>query len=332
VLAALSLVGYVPVVRTASAWNVMVRMSGYDFPYFWGKVGQALFPGGSVALPVWSAMAALAALGGGVVFFYPRRFSLTEHQRDVTLFAWVSLLVGSVGVFVFLRVLSYYTAPWYYLALLALVAVCTDAILGAIVQRRSLRIARLVVVVVAAIVMVVPSRQAVRQRLTDVDVIADTLRAVTQPRDLVVVSPWHVGVTLTRYYRGAAPWVSVPILGSLSFVRYDSLKKTMMFPDQAYPARLITDRVRDALRNSGRVYFVGIYPELGEGQLPRVLPPAPWPGDRWDEGAHEKEWDTMVRYYLGKHSVTRNRIPISVDRVVSSYERMTVDAYEGWRP
>lgn len=330
-LAAVSLIGYAPIVRGASAWNVLVRMPDYDFPWFWAKVGEALAASGPAALPVWSTVTLTAVVGSVIVIFLRRQFPLTEHQTDVVYFAGVSLLLGSVGIFVFLRVLSYYTAPWYYLALLALIAVCVDAISGAIVHKRTLRLARLALVVGVALVGLMPTRHSVRQRLTDVDIIADTLRARANATDLVVISPWLLGISFTRYYHGDAPWVSVPSLGSLALSKYGRLRSTMSLPDQTAPARFITDSISTVLRSGGQVFFAGMYPPIREGQVPIVLSPAPWKGEIWNEGAHEKQWDTMVQYFLRMHS-SRNEVPIAVDRVVSPYERVTVDAYRGWKP
>jgi hypothetical protein len=296
------------------------------------KIREALSPGGPVAFPMWAGVTAIAVISGAFVVLFPQRLKISERQREVVLFAFVSLIVGAVGIFVFLRMLSYYTAPWYYLALLALIAVTADAILGVVLVSTRARIASAAAAVLLALIMVVPTRQAVRQRMTDVDLIADDLRVRAQPMDLIVVTPWHFGITFTRYYRGAAPWVSVPMLGPLNFVRYDLVVRAMMLPDQTAPAKPIIERIASVLQSGNTVYVAGGYPKLRDDEIPQVLPPAPWKNNIWDEGAHEKQWDTMVRYFIKQHSTARTEIPINVNRVVSSYERVTLDAYKGWKP
>src|SRR5207237_652428 len=121
-VAALSLMPYVATIRNAEAWNMLVQIPNYDFHWFWTKLGETLDPAGGGALLVWVCLASAAAVYGIVAIIFPRWFNISEYQRDVALFALVTLLVGTTGIFAFLRAISYYTQPWYYLALLAVTA------------------------------------------------------------------------------------------------------------------------------------------------------------------------------------------------------------------
>ena len=44
------------------------------------------------------------------------------------------------------------------------------------------------------------------------------------PNDLVIVHPWYYGLTFAYYYRGTAPWTTLPPLADYRFHRYDLLK------------------------------------------------------------------------------------------------------------
>jgi hypothetical protein len=277
-------------------------------------------------------LVALSVIGGLVAVSFPKRLKLSESQREVALFCLVSLLVGLAGNYVFLKILSYYTEPWYYLPLLSLTAVCVDALVGALIQTRPARIVRLAAALVIVTATLVPTRRAVRTRLTDVDVVAAQLAALARPGDLVLVTPWHYGVSFNRYYRGSAEWMTVPPISSHLLHRYDLLTELMHMPDQTFPARQATDRAADALRAGHRVFIAGGLVDPPPGEQPRVLPPAPWPGGIWSEGAHEQQWSMMVSQFLTQHVAKKTRIPIEVTRVVSRYENLSLEMLEGWRP
>lgn len=259
----------------------------------------------------------------------PKRFRLSEPDREVILFSLVALLVGLPGIFVFLRILSYLTQPWYYLPLLAVAAVCVDAIFGALTARPC-RIARLAVVVILAAATLLPTKRAVRTRLTNVDVVTAQLERIARPGDLILVAPWEYGVGFQRYYRGAAEWMTVPPLELHGFHRYDLLMDLMRLRDQTLPAQLATDWAGKALRTGHRVFVAGQLRAPPPGGQPMVLPPAPLAG-RESDGLHERHWSIMVSQFLSQHAVREQHIALRPMGAVSQYEELSLQMLEGWR-
>lgn len=330
-IAAVSLLPYLPSISRAGSWRAVVRMPDYTFAWFWSKLDEALRPAGSWTLGVWLVLLALSVIGGLLAVASAKKTRLPAPRHDVVVFCLVSLLVGIPANYFFLETLSYYTSPWYYLSVLALAAVCMDGIVGALVQTRRARIARIAVALVLVTATIIPTRRAVRTRLTTVDLVAARLEAVAKPGDLVLVSPWHYGVSFSRYYHGAAAWMTVPALASHRFVRYDLVVDNMRLPDQTAPVRPVIERLEQALASGNRVFVVGVllFPSA-ERQL-RALPPAQT-AKSLPEGAYTDQWLLMVGDAIQRHALRIVPVPIEANRVVSHYENLSIQVAEGWRP
>jgi hypothetical protein len=360
VVSALSDIPYVLEIRAASSWNALVRMPDYTLAWFWGKLEGTIQPVGPWALGLWFVLLILA-LVGAFAAIWPRRqravlrpprgqrkptrrqrqaaairppaeTTLSPQRRQAALFAVATLIVGVPGLIFFLNQLSYYTQPWYYLSLLALVAVCIDTIFGALIHDRSARVARLVVVSVVAAASILPALRAVRMRLTNVDLVAEQLQRSSDSSDVVVVTPWYHGVAFSRYYRGRAEWMTVPPLGFYRFHRYDLFKRRMMATDQTEPAREVIEKAGVALREGRRVFIVGWFEFPPPAQPTPLLPPAPLPDLTWPSDRYAIQWSHLVAYFLQKHASTVTVLPVEVPRRVNPFENLSLIVASGWRP
>jgi hypothetical protein len=331
-LPAISLAPYAVMIRNAGSWNALVRMPDYSVYWFYLKLDETLRPAGSWAITVWFQLFVLAVVIGLIALVRHRRVGLSPPKREAVLFSVVTLVVGVPALFFFLDVLSYYTQPWYYLALLALVAVCIDSLFGALIDVPTARIVRIAIVLLIAGATFFPAVRAVRTRLTNVDLVASRLRQIAQPDDFVLVYPWYNGVSFDRYYGGPAPWVTIPPIAYHRFHRYDLLKQRMMAGDQTAPIRPATDKAGEALRMGHRVFVVGGLEFPPAGERPKVLPAAPLPGDQWPEPAYNSQWSSMVGYFLQLHAATLEVVQVRTQGRVSRYENLPLLAARGWRP
>src|SRR5262249_7112422 len=114
-----------------------------------------------------------------------------RDQRAVLLFAGTGLLVVIVVYFAFLLMLSYWTEPWYYLALMALVALLVDLASDALPRDLRLRYARLGLALVLAFVALVPTWRKACLRFTNIDLVAAKLNQSVSKDDLVLIAPWY---------------------------------------------------------------------------------------------------------------------------------------------
>ena len=332
-LSAISLLPYAATLRSASNWNKLVQIPGYDLNWFWFKLFETLDSGGFWAVIGWIGFVISAVIAGTVAVSFPRQLGLSEKRRTIVLFCLVTLCIGGLAVFLFLDALSYLTQPWYYLGLVALAGVTVDALFGALIHTPAFRIARLVAVLLLGSMTLGPAARAVSTRKTNVDMVAARVQAVAGPDDVVLVAPWYYGVTFARYYRGYAAWMGIPSVGFYRVHRYDIVKTMMMMPDQTLPVRAMTDRAGDALRAGHRVFIVGDPDNSYRSQIPVPLPAAPHPGKNpWPEDLYHIQWSLMVRYFLHQHASTLVAMPVNAGSAVSKYENVQLFVATGWRP
>lgn len=331
-ISAISLLPYAGTIRSASSWNTLVRVPDYTIQFFWYKLAETTNAAGFWSLGIWLGFVAMAVLGGAWAAFIPRQRELSKRQHEISMFALVSLVVAVPANFFFLRSLSYITQPWYYLSLLALVAVCADALLGTATRGQLLRIARILVVLIVAAATLSPATRAARTRLTNLDIVTSRLKVLADSGDIILVAPWHYGVSFNRYYQGPAVWMTVPTLGSYRTHRYDILKKQMNAVDQTTPVRSVIEQSSKALRTGRRLFIVGGFTLPRGGQHPSVLPPLRLPGDSRSESAYEEQWSSMVGYFLKQHAMRVDIIPIEVNQPVNHFENPSLRVATGWRP
>jgi len=188
-IAAITMVPYVSAIRDASIWVMLVRIPQYTFLRFSVKLYQTVSPAGPWAPVVWTELLILALIAGFREARFTTFLGYSPTQRDVALFSSVTLAVGLPSLFVFLRMLSYPTEPWYYLSLLAVSAVCIDAIAGSLIHGNTARAVRLIAVLVLTGATITPALREVNTRMTNVDLIASRLEQIADHGDLIVVNP-----------------------------------------------------------------------------------------------------------------------------------------------
>jgi len=295
-------------------------------------LSETLRPGGFIAIMIWVELFAFALVVGLQIARSEKRFALSDRQRDVALYALVILAVATPALFFFLKALAYFTSPWYYLALLAIAAVCIDTIFGAVCQTRVTRICRLAVVLVFVATTYPLALTAVEMRMTNIDRIAATVETTASRGDLIVVSPWYVGISFGRYYSGDVPWMTMPPIGSPKYHRYDLVKPKMVMADQTAAVRPVVEAAAEALRNGGKVFVVGDFRYPPNGQQPTVLPPAPIPGHGWPTVTYDQQWSAMLGSFLRDNAATIETVSITGLATVNSNEEPDLRVARGWRP
>src|SRR5207248_3908067 len=165
-------------------------------------------------------------------------------HRELIWFAVIVSGLSITGCYLFLRVLSYTTSAWYYLALICLIAAALDLMASSLCTSTWLRLFRLGFGSAALIVAPFADWSAITERQTNVDLAAQTVSARAAAHDLVVVVPWQFGIPFHRYYRGTAPWVTIPNISEHQIHRYDLIKAKMI---SAHPIDDLTEAVRTTL-------------------------------------------------------------------------------------
>ncbi len=273
---------------------------------------------------VWVALW-IGALAAAICVLFRRRDRLPDRVRGLILFAGTSLVLAAAGFAFFLKLAELPTQPWYYVPLMAFSVVCLDTIFLA-----AWRWAQTAAMVLAALTISTTflfELPAVKCRQTNVDLIAASLSSEVAPNDYVIVHQWHFGVTFQRYYKGAAPWTTLPPLEDHALHRVDLLKTKMQTKDPIAP---VIDRITSTLQSGNRVWLVGNFPFTQE-PLPEILPAPnnPW---GWFDVPYSFYWGVQVTQFLSAHSRRAAVLMAASTNCVNPLENPPVVVVTGWKP
>lgn len=350
ILAAASLLPYVPMMRRMGEWTFLVSYPA-DFAWLWKRICEVL--GSPDPLGVW-LWVGLFVVGVGVSAsvalsqLWKRKpassvkVSLDPDQShsvpDAVLFAAVSLVVGVVGYAVFLTALHYYTQPWYYITLVAFAACSLEILFGAWprtgkpqVFSTLLRRSRLAVATVLLCFTGWASWEEMPVRHTNLDLLAARLRPLATEGDVILVPRWECAIPLARYYRGPAEIITLPPMADHRFHRYDLVIRQMMTVDPLQP---VLTRLEDVLRSGHRVFIAGTLPSAAPyPPLPNLPPAYRDSAGVWHGGDFYSLWHHQAAQLLGAHAMRGGEIdiPIPGKARVQGFENLALRVVEGWR-
>lgn len=288
---------------------------------------NALEPGGWVALVV-LALVVLACAWG---LWRGLRARAVDRDRDrdddapaALLFASSAALLAVVGQVLFLFQLSFLVQPWYYATAILVVTTAFDVVLQRGIAQRGLRDGIAGVVALLLVVTTVAAVGSVTQRQSNLDLVATYLRQYARPGDLIVVYPWHYGVSFDRYYDGAVPFMTVPDVAGHDFHRFDQLEELMRDPELIKPGYR---RIYQTLQAGGGVWLVGHPADETPEQFP--VPRAARDDDpsSWRDGFYTALSGLQLRWVLAQSSPTATTIPPLTEQRVRDYEDAPVTLY-----
>jgi hypothetical protein len=350
ILAAASLLPYVPMMRRMREWTFMVSYPA-DFAWLWKRICEVI--GSPDPLGVWLWLG-LFAVGVGVIaslalsqLWKTKRassvkVSLYPDQShpvpDAVLFAAVALIVGVVGYAVFLRALHYYTQPWYYITLVAFSACALEVVFGAWpltpkpqVLPLLLRRSRLAVALALLCFTGFANWEEMPVRHTNLDLLAARLRPLATNGDVILVPRWECAIPIARYYRGPAEIITLPPMADHRFHRYDLVVRQMMTVD---PLKPVLTRLEDVLRSGHRVFVAGTLPSP-DAYRPLPNPPPAYRDSAggWHGGDYNRLWQLQVAQFLSAHAARGEHIevPIPGKARVQEFENLELGMAEGWR-
>jgi hypothetical protein len=300
-----------------------------------GSIGHglvvALEPGGAIAV---------AALAGGLLLcawalVVALRSRLRERDtcaardatgaaHDAALFSGATALVAAIGQVPFLFSVGFFVQPWYYPNAVLVVAIALDVVLQRAVLPRAVRTAAAVAVTALLALVVVPSGLAVAQRQSNLDLVAAYLKQNARPGDLIVVYPWHYGLSFDRYYDGEVPFMTVPDVADHTYHRFDQLAELMRDPERIKPG---FRRIHQTLQSGGGVWVVGAPPEEVLAQFP--VPPVPSDDDplSWNDNRYSVLAGLQLRWVLAQSSPQAYPVPPLTALRVRDYENAPLTLY-----
>jgi hypothetical protein len=323
--AAVTLLPYIDTARRVHQWNIVQQMP-LTRERLWSELSAVLGAAGGFMVSVWIALAVSAIAAAAIAQARRLTPALTDDQRDLSLFGGAALVLGIASYILFLKLVNYSTQPWYYITLAGFSALAIDAALSVFMGAPLMKAARIGAVVLVAACSFQASWHAAHVRQTNIDLIAAHLGTTASKDDLIIINSWEMGIAFDRYYRGGAPWMTIPPMESTKLHRYDMIKALMSTPDPIQP---VIDAMGRTLRAGRRVWIVGGFPLFEAGQAPQILPPPPLPDSGWRAEPYEASWLGQAAYFIQGHA-TAARAQEFGERV-NSYENPVLEVAEGWR-
>jgi hypothetical protein len=319
-VSALSLLPYISPIYHAQSWWI-VNKTGITWALFLNRMIEAT----GILAGVWLVLPIVAAWLGASYTLKHRSRETNDPQPDLLLFTSTALVIGLTGFGIFIKLTGLPTQCWYYIPAMGFTVVCCDAILPRIHQQ-----ARLVVLVVAVIAGSLALSAAIpnlKWRQTNGDQVAAEVSQKAGPNDLIIVHPWYFGLTFAYYYRGTAPWTTLPPLTDYRFHRYDLLKTELQMTNAIEP---VLEKVKTTLASGHRVWLVGQIPTPQSGTPPANLPPAPYGPQGWADQPYSDAWGTQLSYFLIHHITNAAPLAGAATNFVNPMENMTLILVSGW--
>jgi hypothetical protein len=318
-IAALSLLPYWPIVKKAQDWIILRKA-----PVSLLQVGKNLFStlaaAGNLLPFVWMIFFLLAI--GLTIYscFFKADEDESQEKRDSRLFCAIAMIASAILFFGFLRFVSVPTNPWYYLPIMAIVAVCLDVIIGTKKSGAILRIA-LVLMVAAPTFTYVLYKCRIRQ--TNIDIAAYMLEKSAPKDDLVVIYPWYLSIGFQRYYGGQAPFITIPPINDHRIHRFDLIKAKMVSP---HPLQPLFDEILKTLQAGHKVWIIKETADLS--MVPDspafFLEPAPNSPFGWSENTYEASWRSQILNFIHALPVQISYFQLLTDDPVIQYENCSV--------
>jgi len=260
---------------------------------------------------IWKLLG-LAVIGLGMAVFFrpPKRIipsgdGLTSAELQV--FAGGTALSAVAGYLGFLYLAGLITSPWYFLPLLAVAAACFDLGLPWTGLPRLWRTVIFGVLLATAGIAVPFAARDLNCRFTNVDQLVARLQPEISPQDFLVVTPWYLGISFDRYYKGAAAWSTLPPVADHATYRFDLLPSAHEMSSACQP---VLDRIAGTLQAGHRVWVAGWMS-------------VPAPG---------RKAATEAGQFIAEHSLSFEPVPLPIQGNVSDYENESLLRASGWKP
>lgn len=327
VVAVFFLLPYLPSYLRARDWNVLVR--GWPTSYSLWKHFEVALGNPGYSIPALWYCVALGLIGLFALRLYQNRHHQPDEGAHLVWFAIFGCAFALIGCYAFLRVLSYTTSNWYYLAFICVAASAIDLAASVLCTADWLRLLRIGVATAALIAAPFADGWAITERHTNVDLAAETVSQRASANDLVLVVPWQFGIPFNRYYHGTARWMTIPNVDDHRVHRYDLIKNKMV---SEHPTDDLTKAMTATLSSGNRVWFVGglNLPPPQEG--PMTLPPAPASRFKWDNRAYTAAWWQQLSVFTAMHANKVESIPLPQGESVrvNELEQTSLSLAEGW--
>ena len=275
---------------------------------------------------VWKGLAVIV-VGLAAFSLFRKRATVEESDGSLRLFSGVTLVATVVLFIGFLWYASVMSRPWYFMPLLALVAVCFDC--GMRWKAGLLKTVGLACVFGTALMGALMAYSDLHAHFSDIDLVVERLKPRVAPGDYVVVTPWFTGITFDHYYQKQSDWDTLPPITDHTMHRYDLVLEQMERTNALNP---VLAKIEATLQRGNRVWVVGSLPDWHTNDpVPKPLPPPPLPGSGWSDTAYNGSWAAQTGDFLNRHSAELKVYSAFGDGAPNMQENAALYTAQGWR-
>ena len=323
---ALCLISFLPYLGAySSSWSQVV-----EFPvtlrFLWNQLNFALGNPNRPLAVFWHIAFLVLLTTSMWRLFRPR--SQNESSNSPISFVLLAIIAAPIAYGAFLETLSYLARSWYFLALLAVLAVGLDHLAAVLSNTNWIRIARLVFSALALVVLPINAWPKILERQTNIDIVAQKISHDGKPNDLIVLAPWQYAISFQRYYRGSTPQMTLPSIVDLRVHRYDLFREKML---SEHPIDDVLEKIHATLASGNRVWIVGGIKLPPEGRPPRSLPSAPDGNAGWDNVAYSDAWLEQMSVFVREHSAHGQTVSLPSIGPVNPFEDVPLIVVDGWQ-
>lgn len=322
---AISLVPYLQVMSATTEWSKILGDQN-TFISVIAVARDAIRNSGFAAEWIWILVTVAIVVSAILVFFGWNRGTGTA-VRDRIIFAAVVLIAALAVTIGFLWWARYLVFPRYFLAVMAIAALCANIFWNALPNQTAIRALGLCLTLVVAIMSLRPLFARAQTRMTNCDQIAALLEQRAAPDDLIIVTSALYGISFQRYYRGPTQRTTLPPIEDLTLHRWDLIKRRLAGPD---PVPELITRAQNVLQTGHKIFLVG---KLGPAPAtePESLPPAPQSQFGWNMEAYTSQWKSELTYWFEHHALHGTNLPIDQNELVNPLEQLGLFEISGLR-
>jgi hypothetical protein len=321
VCAVASLLPYLSILRQSRGLFV-IQATGGGLPATINEFIATLGQGSRLRIAIWFLLFVVGL--AGAIFCRPRHALACAQLRDSIVFSLVTVFVATIGTIAFVWNIDL-PVNRYFLPLLAVAGVCAHICAATLRHRVVLYSVNIVAALVLAALSFFPLLAAVRTRATNCDLAANAVSRDATSDDFIIVTRFSFGISFARYYRGAAPWRTVPDIPNHTQHRLDLVKDAMTQPD---PLGALFSQIESTLKAGHRVYLVGSLPAA---EPVEALPPAPQSVYGWKMFSYIDNWQRQLAWFVNEHAQHGDNISLGETQPVELRENLGVFVVSGWQ-
>ncbi|HEV3393004.1 MAG TPA: hypothetical protein VG103_05785 [Chthoniobacterales bacterium] len=253
-------------------------------------------------------------------------FDRIKGTSDSLVFAMIVVMAGAITTFGFLWSSGVHS-PRYRLPFTAAATLSMQVVYVTLRKNIGLTVANLVGSGLTAAAFIPSSYHLSELRRTNCDLAAAVVANSAAQDDLVIVTRFTHAPTFQRYYRGTAPWTSVPAVADHLQHRAYLARSVKLNPDTI---RDILLSIESELKAGHKVFLVGRFP-LSEIGRPVSITSTPESGSSWRLGIYLNMWRSQIVNLLGQHAVQVLKIALNESPPIDPQEKEDVFLFSGWK-